>query len=64
MTEEEHNDEGAAEPIEDLEAPADAQDDVAGGMCAKPTNFCAPPTCIDTKTECIRLTLQGVVHEQ
>ena len=51
MTEEEHNDEGAAEPIEDLEAPADAQDDVAGGMCAKPTNFCAPPTCIDTKAD-------------
>ena len=42
MTDEERNDEGAEEAIEDLDAPADAQDDVAGGaapICAK------PPSC-------------------
>lgn len=52
MTDEERHDEGAEEGIEDLEAPADAQSDVAGGVapkgCTVPkvTNVrCAPPSC-------------------
>jgi hypothetical protein len=64
MTTEEHNEEGTEEQIEDLEAPAEAQRDVEGGLCATPTNWCAPPTCIDTVTDCIRLSLQGVVREK
>jgi hypothetical protein len=64
MTPDEQKDEGSEEPVEDLEAPAEAQEDVAGGLCAKPTNFCAPPSCVDTKTDCIRLSLQGVEHLQ
>jgi hypothetical protein len=53
MMDEERRGEGAEEPIEDLEAPADAQSDVAGGVgkppaCSVPpvTNVrCAPPSC-------------------
>lgn len=63
MTDEKRKDEGHEEQIEDLEAPAEAQDDVAGGLCASPTNICVQPTCIDTKTDCIRLSLQGSQHE-
>ncbi len=41
MTDEERKEEGAEEAIEDLEAPAAAQDDVAGGLGpCKPTNAC------------------------
>ena len=43
MTDEERNQEGAEEQIEDLEAPAEAQGDVAGGMGpCRPTNACNP----------------------
>ena len=51
MTDQEKHDEGAEEAIEDLEAPADAQGDVAGGAAAKcpvagvTTVRCAPPSC-------------------
>ena len=61
---EEPKEEAREEQIEDLEAPATAQDDVEGGLCASPTDFCAPPSCVDTKTDCIRLSLQGVLHEK
>ena len=64
MTDEERSEEGEGEAVEDLEAPAAAQDDVAGGMCAKPTRFCVPPSCTDTIVDCIRLTLQEVEHLQ
>ncbi|HEY2600448.1 MAG TPA: hypothetical protein VGI67_02755 [Thermoleophilaceae bacterium] len=65
MIDEERKDEGNEEEIEDLEAPADQQEDVAGGnICAKPTTFCVPPTCIDTKVDCIRLSLQKVERLQ
>lgn len=65
MTDPERKDEGAEEAIEDLEAPAETQEDVAGGgMCAKPTKFCVPPSCTDTVVDCIRLTLQQVEHLQ
>ncbi len=61
MTEEEREDEGAEEAIEDLEAPAQAQDDVAGGAgacpnklsCVTPSMRCAAPTCKDTKAQCM-----------
>jgi hypothetical protein len=51
MTDEEKRDEGAEEAIEDLEAPADAQGDVAGGkgtacpVVGVTVVRCAPPSC-------------------
>ncbi len=45
MTDEERKEEGAEEAIEDLEAPAAAQEDVAGGKIQ-----CKTPTCWDTCT--------------
>ncbi|HEY1833680.1 MAG TPA: hypothetical protein VGG08_04525 [Solirubrobacteraceae bacterium] len=42
MTEEEHSHEGDGEEIEDLEAPAEAAEDVAGGICTNATNACRP----------------------
>ena len=63
MTDDERKQEGADEEIEDLEAPAEAQEDVAGGLDAeldarckatarkwcppKPT-YCSQPTCKTT----------------
>ena len=58
MTDEERKEEGADEAIEDLEAPAAAQEDVAGGLGpCKPTNRCAPVntvvhTCQDPTQLC------------
>ncbi len=50
MTDEERSQEGAEEEIEDLEAPATAQREVAGGLppCA-PTNACRP---VNTVVSC------------
>jgi hypothetical protein len=70
MTDDERNDELAAEPIEDLEAPAAAQGDVAGGNCATPTCvggtkvtvFCELPTCRDSAQVCVSNTSALVVH--
>jgi hypothetical protein len=64
MTDEERKREGDEEPVEDLEAPAEAQDDVAGGLladgddakCKKPTKrWCQP----GTKVDCISPTCVG-----
>lgn len=45
MTDEERQREGAEEPIEDLEAPAEAQADVAGGgMACRPSPTCGTPS--------------------
>ncbi len=54
MTDEEQGAEGAEEGIEDLEAPAVAQDDVAGGIACpgKPSMVCASPTCVATAAVC------------
>jgi hypothetical protein len=63
MTDEERSREGAEEPIEDLEAPAEAQGDVVGGgmachpagTCGKPSAVCAdfsPGSCEVTKADC------------
>jgi|SoimicmetaTmtLPC_FD_contig_31_16070053_length_332_multi_3_in_0_out_0_1 hypothetical protein len=70
MTDEERA-EGAEDAIEDLEAPAAALGDVAGGFCAKPTClkntgvqvFCARPTCHDSMADCTEGTGILVVHE-
>ena len=63
MTDEERKQEGAEEEIEDLEAPAETQNDVAGGLdarkgCKATKKYCAPaapqskacltPTCVKT----------------
>jgi len=64
--------EADAETIEDLEAPADALDQVAGGqiVCAEPTCAgskvrvgCDLPTCLDTASACENATAAVVVHE-
>ncbi|HXD57091.1 MAG TPA: hypothetical protein VN606_04200 [Thermoleophilaceae bacterium] len=57
MTDEQKREEGAEEAIEDLEAPAQAQEDVAGGKaCTVPscsyTVLCLGGTCKFTKTTC------------
>jgi hypothetical protein len=64
MSDEERREEAAPEAIEDLEAPADAQSDVGGGLCADPTEVCAAPSCVDTVKRCMRLSLQMVVYEK
>ena len=49
MTDEERSGEGAEDAIEDLEAPATAQSDVAGGLGpCRPTNACAPVNTVVT----------------
>jgi len=58
MTHDEHTEEGAPEAIEDLEAPAEAQEGVAGGACPNPTcgtpsMICAAPTCKATAGLCL-----------
>lgn len=54
MNDEEDEDEGAVEEIEDLDAPAEAQDDIAGGECIQPTKAgCIGKTCEQTKMGCI-----------
>jgi hypothetical protein len=55
MTDKERAEEGQNETVEDLEAPAAAQDDVQGGVqpCpGKPSMVCAAPTCTATKVVC------------
>lgn len=67
MTSRERNDEGAEEPIEDLTAPAEAQDDVAGGRgCGTPSMVCAAPTCKTSAALCRDMTASHdiVVYEQ
>lgn len=71
MTDEERSAEGTGESIEDLEAPADAQADVEGGVtkCVYPTcggdsavsTFCQGVTCSKTKAECSLQTAAVVV---
>ena len=39
MTPDEQKDEGSEEPVEDLEAPAEAQEDVAGGSLREADEF-------------------------
>lgn len=70
MTDEERSGEGAEETVEDLEAPAATQEDVAGGAgtnCpGKPSMVCAAPTCTATKVVCrTKDTMHDlVVYEQ
>jgi hypothetical protein len=57
MTEEQHSPEGGEEAIEDLEAPAAAQEDVVGGIVqCRPTNRCAP---VNTVVHCPDNITQG-----
>jgi hypothetical protein len=67
ITDEELDKEGAEEAIEDLEAPADAQTDIAGGQgCGKPSVQCLFDTCAVTEAVCGRKTAthQIVVYEE
>jgi hypothetical protein len=66
-TNEQSKEEGAEEAIEDLEAPADAQGDIAGGQgCGKPSVVCLFDTCAATEAVCGRKTATHdiVVYEQ
>lgn len=75
MTNEDRNDEETnEEAIEDLEAPAAAQDDVFGGAvgCLQPTcvskdtqylQGCETPSCQATAWECRADSHIGVLHE-
>jgi len=66
-TNEQSNEEGAEEAIEDLEAPADAQSDIAGGQgCGKPSVECMFSTCEATEALCGRKTAthEIVVYEE
>ncbi len=63
MTEEELREEGAEEAIEDLEAPAAAQEDVAGGRklcgprsCGNPSIVCEGVSCMETWTKCMQMS--------
>lgn len=73
----EERDEGAEETIEDLEASAGAQQDVAGGLmdgpagCASPTCvrskvnvWCVWPTCKDSLQDCDNATKDIIVKYQ
>jgi hypothetical protein len=75
MTDDDRNDELAAEPVEDLEAPAAALGDVAGGKgndCATPTCVggtkvvvhCLPGTCSGTGSDCSRNTGVLILYDQ
>lgn len=60
MTDEHEADE---EAIEDLEAPAEQQSDVAGGRGCRPptTPACAEPSCVLTQSGCRHDTKDYVV---
>jgi hypothetical protein len=69
MTPDEAESEGAEEAIEDLEAPASAQEDVAGGAgcsptCGDPSMICQGQTCWDTVAKCTGPTSKIVVREE
>jgi hypothetical protein len=72
MTDEERKAEGGEEAIEDLEAPAAAQRNIAGGItyCVGPTcnqatvvsTYCHHPTCSKTAASCQLETAAVVVR--
>jgi hypothetical protein len=67
MTDEERSQEGAGEDVEDLEAPASAQEDVAGGAlcgarsCGSPSVICSGTCGTKTGTRCTDLSKRVVV---
>jgi hypothetical protein len=67
MTDEQHDEERATELIEDLEAPATAQGDVAGGAPCSPTCaasvVCFKPTCQVSRATCEENTGRILVFE-
>jgi len=65
MSDDHEIDEAAEEPVEDLEAPAEALGDVAGGGCQKFTAIiCISPTCAATEFECNTASGGGVVRNR
>jgi hypothetical protein len=69
VTEDQRNEEGSGEPIEDLQAPLEAQSDVAGGAkstCGNPSLDCSSATCAFTQAYCTEKTATHhvVVYEQ
>jgi hypothetical protein len=64
MTHDERTGEHSEEAIEDLEAPAQQQSDVAGGAgCGQPSMRCIRRTCWDTQAKCTGPTNDIVVRE-
>jgi hypothetical protein len=65
MTDDERRDEGSTDDIEDLEAPAETQGDVAGGACGKPSMVCKTISCAKTEAYCrTKRTDDIVVYNQ
>jgi hypothetical protein len=67
MTAEEDIDEAAEEGIEDLEAPAESQSDVAGGAgpgCGTPSMVCVGNTCTWTDSHCAHMSGEITIYEQ
>ncbi|HEY2600446.1 MAG TPA: hypothetical protein VGI67_02745 [Thermoleophilaceae bacterium] len=70
MTDEERRDEAAEEQIEDLDAPAEQLEDVAGGgklcgpkSCGNPSMICIGPTCHASGVACTNLSHKVEVYE-
>jgi hypothetical protein len=63
MTDRERREEGAEEAIEDLEAPAQQQDEVAGGVACGPqhTINCYGNTCTDATAQCMQVSQKIVL---
>ena len=72
MNDDERREEGTEEQVEDLEALADVQDDVAGGAgcqggsCGRPSLKCGGGTCVVTEAYCTEKTATHdiVVYEK
>jgi hypothetical protein len=64
VTEEERSEEGTEDAIEDLEAPAEKKEDVAGGRGCTPRPSrieCGSPTCVVTDAFCKEKSRTGVI---
>jgi hypothetical protein len=67
MAAEEQVNEGMEEAIEDLEAPAESQGNVAGGAepgCGVPSMVCSEATCKYTEGNCTQMSHHILVMEQ
>jgi hypothetical protein len=71
MTADEQREEGAEEPIEDLQAPAESLHHITGGdhVCTKPTchgktdymGYCLGATCRDTVNVCVGVGSKSII---
>jgi hypothetical protein len=65
VSDQEGSEDNVEEEIDDLEAPAQQQSDVAGGAgCGKPSMVCHEPTCDATRALCTNFSHLVEVFEQ